>query len=54
MVPSREARRMSPEDPISELAAAAVQMHELFAEYVKAGFTRAEALTLISELIRPR
>jgi hypothetical protein len=36
-----------PGDPLSALAAAAAQMHELFLAWVGAGFTRAEALQMI-------
>lgn len=39
--------RSGPEDPMSELGAAAVQMHELFTAYTAAGFTRAEALQIV-------
>lgn len=40
-----------PISPISELAAAAAQMHELFTSYIEAGFTREEALDLIKTLL---
>jgi hypothetical protein len=42
---------MPPEDPITELAAAAAQMHELFRSYVEAGFTENQALYLLGQLI---
>lgn len=42
---------MPPEDPITELAAAAAQMHELFSAYVDAGFTEQQALYLLGRLI---
>ncbi|MCF8605127.1 hypothetical protein L5I01_17370 [Gordonia sp. HY442] len=38
-------------DPITELAALANQMHELYRAYVDAGFTEAEALELIKHQI---
>lgn len=41
-----------PDDPITPLRELAVQMHEMFREYIRAGFTRQEALTLIGEQIR--
>ena len=40
-----------PEDPMSELGAAAAQVHELFTSYVDAGFTRAEALQIVIAII---
>lgn len=42
-----------PASPISELAAAAAQLHELFTAYVESGFTREEALELIKAIIKP-
>ena len=36
-----------PEDPMTELAAGAVQMHELFMAYVYAGFSEAQSMTII-------
>ncbi|MHC3450747.1 hypothetical protein [Streptomyces prasinus] len=35
-----------PEDPITQLAAAAVQLHELYDSYIEAGFTEAQAFEL--------
>jgi hypothetical protein len=40
-----------PEDPILPLREMAVQMHELFNEYIHAGFNRKEALYLIGQAI---
>ena len=40
-----------PESPLSELAAGAVQMHEMLTSYVAAGFTRAEALQIIISML---
>ncbi|MGW1961764.1 hypothetical protein ACWCPD_15980 [Streptomyces sp. NPDC001935] len=37
--------------PITELAAAAVQQHELYQAWIEAGFTRAEALELLKTVI---
>jgi hypothetical protein len=39
--------RSGPEDPISELAATAAQLHELFTACTAAGFTRGEALQIV-------
>jgi hypothetical protein len=39
--------RSGPEDPISELAATAAQLHELFTACMSAGFTRSEALQIV-------
>lgn len=36
-----------PSDPITELAAAAVQLHELYEALVAAGFTEDQALDLV-------
>jgi hypothetical protein len=36
-----------PQDPITQLAAAAVQLHELYEAYLSAGFTEAQALELV-------
>ncbi|MET9122968.1 hypothetical protein [Streptomyces sp. NPDC004528] len=38
-------------DPITELAAAAVQQHELYQAWIDAGFTRAEALELLKAVL---
>ena len=40
-----------PDDPLSELAAGAVQMHEMLTSYVAAGFTRAESLQIIISML---
>lgn len=37
----------TPESPLTELAAAAAQLHELYAAYVDAGFTEEYALRII-------
>jgi hypothetical protein len=36
-----------PSDPITDLAASAAQLHELFLAYVQAGFTEAQAMELV-------
>lgn len=41
-----------PVSPFTEIQACAAQFHELFMAYVTAGFTRAEALTLLRDNIR--
>lgn len=40
-----------PEDPITQLAAAAVQLHELYNSYVAAGFTEAQAFDLVKAIL---
>jgi hypothetical protein len=45
---------MSPEDPISPLAEAAVSMHEIVLVYVQAGFSRAEAIQIVTALMAAR
>lgn len=37
----------SPQDPITDLAAGAAQLHELYVSYLNAGFTEHQALRLI-------
>ena len=37
----------SPQDPLTELAAGAAQLHEFFLAQVAAGFTEAQALQLV-------
>ncbi len=39
------------DDPLSPLGVVAAQMHELFTEYMHAGFNRKEALYLIGQQI---
>ncbi|MEV8637779.1 hypothetical protein AB0395_39645 [Streptosporangium sp. NPDC051023] len=41
-----------PEDPITQLAQGAAQLHELFMAYVNAGFTESQALYLIGQMIQ--
>lgn len=43
---------MGPGDPVTDLAAMANSLHELFQEYINAGFRRSEALQLILESVR--
>jgi len=40
-----------PDDPMSALAGAAYQMHELFVAYVAAGFTDEQAMSIILALL---
>jgi hypothetical protein len=41
----------TPPDPITQLAEAAASLHELFREYVKAGFTEQQALFLTGKVL---
>lgn len=41
----------SPQDPLTELAAGAVQLHELFLAQVEAGFTEPQAMQIIIAII---
>lgn len=43
-----------PSDPITDLAAGAVQIHELYESFVTAGFSEAQAMQLVCTIIRPR
>lgn len=40
-----------PADPITELAAAAVQLHELYSAYIEAGFSEAQAFELTKAIL---
>ncbi|MFD3740457.1 hypothetical protein [Streptomyces sp. NPDC058629] len=40
-----------PTDPMTELAAAAAQLHEMYQAYVDAGFTEQQALDLTKAVI---
>lgn len=40
-----------PEDPITQLAAAAAQLHELYTAYRDAGFTEAQAFELTKTIL---
>jgi hypothetical protein len=40
-----------PEDPITQLAAAAAQVHELYLSYIEAGFTEAQAFDLVKTIL---
>jgi hypothetical protein len=40
-----------PEDPITQLAAAAAQLHELYASYIEAGFTEPQAFDLVKTIL---
>lgn len=39
-------------EPMTPLGESAVQMHELMLEYERAGFTRAEAVHIVLELLK--
>lgn len=41
----------NPQPPLTELAAAAVQQHELYRSWVDAGFTEDQALDLLKTII---
>lgn len=41
-----------PLDPVTELAAGAAQLHELYEEYVRAGFTAAQAMQIVCTILR--
>lgn len=41
------------DEPFSELLACAISMHELYLTYQEAGFTKDEALYLVSAAVRP-
>jgi hypothetical protein len=43
---------MDDEDYVSPALAAAMAMHEMFTTFVKAGFTEAQALTMVVELLK--
>lgn len=43
-----------PNNPISVLLEAAISMHELYVSFVTAGFTEAQALTLVAQTLRPQ
>jgi hypothetical protein len=40
-----------PPDPLTVLAEAAAQLHEMFISYVRAGFTEQQALYLVGQVI---
>jgi hypothetical protein len=41
-----------PADPVTDLAAGAAQLHELYEAYVAAGFTQAQATQLVCTVLR--
>lgn len=43
-----------PDNPISVLLEAAINMHELYISFIAAGFTEAQALTLVAQTLRPQ
>lgn len=40
-----------PADPLSELAGVAVQLHEVYLTYTRAGFTEQQALYLVGKMV---
>jgi hypothetical protein len=40
-----------PQDPLSAMGTAAASIHEMFLAYVKAGFTRPEALHMLGIML---
>ena len=44
----RRGSTVAADEPLSELAASAVVLHELFTAYLTAGFTESQALALVS------
>ena len=40
-----------PEDPITQLAAAAAQLHELYNSYLEAGFTEHQAFDIVKTIL---
>lgn len=40
-----------PSDPITELAAAAAQLHEVYLAYIEAGFTEPQAFDLVKTIL---
>lgn len=41
-----------PQDPMTELAASAHQLHELFVAYVNSGFTEQQAMRLVCAILQ--
>lgn len=41
----------TPQDPITDLAAGAAQLHELYESYIGAGFTDTQALQLVIAIL---
>jgi hypothetical protein len=41
----------SPADPMTQMAEGAAEVHEMFLSYVAAGFTNAQAITLVSAIL---
>jgi hypothetical protein len=48
---SHDDENAPPPDPMTQLAAVAVQMHEAYSSYVLAGFTEGQALTLVAAIL---
>lgn len=43
-----------PESPIKALLEAAISMHEMYVNFVAAGFTEQQALYLVAQTLRPQ
>lgn len=43
-----------PENPIGALFDAAISMHEMYVNFVAAGFTEQQALYLVAQSLRPQ
>lgn len=41
----------TPTDPISDLVASSVQLHEMYRSFIHVGFTEQQAMTMICSLI---
>lgn len=41
------------DEPLSELAASAAQIHECYMEFQRAGFTEEQALYLVGRIVNP-
>lgn len=41
----------TPQDPITDLAAGAAQLHELYESYVLAGFTEPQAMQMVIAIL---
>lgn len=48
---THSAHSPGPGDPMTKMAAAAAELHELYDSYVSAGFTPAQALSIICSVL---
>jgi hypothetical protein len=49
--PEGQSQEAAPQDPVTELGAAAASLHELYVTYVQSGFTPAHAIYLCGQII---